>query len=89
MKKYRFDYIREQIADWDKEMVTFENVRNLPFRISPPSMGPGVDGRVNFLPSMDPYGNPIDDMDDWIDQRNDYIEELVEKIKKDKKWKKF
>lgn len=65
MKQYRFDYIRESVEEW----------------------GGNVPKTVEFIEMLplglltDPYGEVVDNFDEWYRQRHEYCVKLAEEYK--------
>ena len=79
VKKYCFDYIKENVMGWKseiKKILTKEMLYMTPWRVTPPYMFPD-----RYIPAMDSYGEIIDDIDDWYKQREEYIENLYNELK--------
>lgn len=70
MKKYKFDYIKESVEKWAPDVPrTLETIEFLPF------------GILLFPPYMDPYGEIIEDLNDWYKQRHEYCVKLADEYK--------
>lgn len=71
MKQYRFDYIRESVEEWgDNVPKTVEFIEMLPL------------GLLVFYPRLtDPYGEVVDNFDEWYRQRHEYCVKLAEEYK--------
>lgn len=78
MKKYRFDYIKEMVEEWDKRIPKDANtIKTTPFLIVPPFIGLDEDGKMSVRPAIDHYGEYIENLGDWFEQRNKYCEKLA------------
>lgn len=78
-KKYCFDYIKEDVMKWAPEVrknVTKQMLYMLPLRVIFPFIMPD-----RITPAMDYYGEVIDDYDVWNKQREEYIDNLYNKLK--------
>lgn len=78
-KKYRFDYIREDVMKWAPEVrknVTKQMLYMLPLRVIFPFILP-----EQITPPIDYYGEAIDNYGEWSKQREEYIEELYSELK--------
>lgn len=85
MKKYKFDYIKEMVDQWcDEVPKDAEAIKFTPFLITPPFIGLDENCKLIGNPPYDHYGEVIDDMQDWLEQRDKYCEELAEEYKKKK-----
>jgi hypothetical protein len=78
MKKvYRFDYIEEWVSKWSEDIPrTKETIASVPFDIRLPFIN-YEDGKLVIYPAKDHYGEEIDDINDWLEQRNKYCENLA------------
>ena len=80
-KTYRFDYIMEDVMKWNEETrknMTKQMLYMLPLCITMPYIMPGEP----VVPATDFYGVTIDDYDEWNRQREEYIENLYNELKK-------
>ena len=78
-KKYRFDYIMEDVMKWAPDVrknVTKQMLLNLPLRVLFPFILP-----EQITPPIDCYGEVIDNYGEWSKQREEYIEELYKELK--------
>ena len=78
-KKYRFDYIREDVMKWAPDVrknVTKQMLYMLPLRVLFPFILP-----EQITPPIDYYGEVIDNYGEWSKQREEYIEELYRELK--------
>ena len=79
---YRFDYIRDNVFKWKKDVledITVSMVTNaMPFGVMMPWIMPD-----ECTPTTDYYGVDIEDIDDWMHQRAEYIKNLVAEIRRD------
>lgn len=83
MKNYRFDYIDDWISDWSYEMKTDANqMQMLPFGVTMPFIDINENGEYSSTPMMDYSGDIIEDVNDWMKQREIYCKELAERNKK-------
>lgn len=72
MKTYRFDYLREWVDKWqDKTHITMSQLYNLPDDVLLPWFMPG-----EYKPPKDHYGENIDDMSEWRNQKEEYLKKL-------------
>lgn len=70
MKKYRFDYIRESVEECAANTPkTLEFIEGLPF------------GILLYPQLNDPYGETIENFEDWYKQRHEYCEKLANEYK--------
>ena len=78
MKKvYRFDYIAEWVSKWSEDIPrTKEMIAGVPFDIMLPFID-YEDGKLVIYPPKDHYGEDIDDIHDWLEQRDKYCENLA------------
>lgn len=66
-KRYRFDYIKEDVDKWDPRLPKdYDRISFLPF------------GLLLTTPIRDYYGEEVDDAQEWLRQRDEYIKKLVE-----------
>ena len=73
MKEYRFDYIREQVDNWNPDVPrTLEQIEFLPFYIKLPWIMPD-----EYRPATDYYGDVVEDFDEWYKQRHEYCLKLA------------
>ena len=63
----------------NKKSMTKQMIYDIPFYISLPYMVPGEP----YIPPKDYYGEVVDDINEWMAQREKYIEKLYKKLKKD------
>lgn len=83
MKKYRFDYLKETVDKWsDKEHVTVEQLNMLPWFITPPYIELDI-----YIPMQDYYGDIIEDIDDFRNQRDAFLLNLWKELGGYKKFK--
>ena len=78
-KKYRFDYIKEDVMNWSPEVrktMTKQMIYMLPLRVNLPFIMPD-----RYIPAMDYYGEVIDNYDEWKRQREEYIDNLYNELK--------
>ena len=78
-KKYRFDYIKEDVMKWAHEVrknVTKQMIYMLPLRVIFPFIMPD-----RITPAMDYYGEVIYNYDEWHKQREEYIDNLYNELK--------
>lgn len=72
-KTYRFDYIKEIVEQWRPWIPkTYENINFLPFYVSTPWIMPDC-----YIPPKDYYGEVVEDIGEWYEQRCEYIKNLV------------
>lgn len=85
MKKYKFDYIKEMVEKWAKDVPKdVDTIKSTPFLINLPWIDLDDNFNLRVIPAHDHYGEEIEDVQDWIDQRNKYCEELAEEYKNKK-----
>lgn len=85
-KKYCFDYIREDVMKWAPDVrknVTKQMIYMLPLRVQFPFISP-----EQITPTIDYYGEVIDNYDEWKRQREEYIEELYKQLKNGEEYEK-
>lgn len=78
-KKYRFDYIKEDVMKWAPDVrknVTKQMLYMLPLRVQFPFISP-----EQITPPIDYYGEVISDYNEWSKEREEYIENLYEELK--------
>lgn len=83
MKQYKFDYIRETVLKWDKKNITPSTISFTPFYLSAPLILPElIDGKLKtiYIPPKDYYGEIVDDVTEWFEQREEYIKKLIEEF---------
>ena len=69
-KHYRFDYIKEDVDKWNPQIPRdYYTISFLPF------------GLLLTTPIRDYYGEEVDDAQEWLRQRDEYIKKLVERYK--------
>lgn len=68
-KYYKFDYMEESVKKWKVQHITKDMINRLPFAISP-------------LLNMDYYGEYITDVDEWLEQRQNFVDYLYRKYKR-------
>lgn len=67
MKQYRFDYIKESVEKWTPNIPrTLEFIERLPF------------GLLQYQQMIDPYGDIVENFEDWHRQRHEYCVKLAE-----------
>lgn len=72
MKQYKFEYLKEMVDEWaDKTHVTRQQLNILPWRISLQYWD-----FEKYIPSKDCYGEIVEDIDEWIKQRDEYLDKL-------------
>ena len=79
VKKYCFDYIKEDVMKWAPDVrknVSKQMLYMLPLRVQFPFISPG-----QITPAIDYYGEVISDYGEWSKQREEYIEELYKQLK--------
>lgn len=82
MKNYRFNYIDDWISDWSYTMKTDANcIQGLPFGILMPFNSINENGEYTTTLMRDYSGDVIEDVSDWLKQREIYCEELAERNK--------
>lgn len=86
MKQYKFDYIKENVEKWGKDIPRDrETLISTPFGITMPHLFPKENNMgFNYYPPKDYYGETIEDIDDWMKQRERYCEELEKEYKNHK-----
>lgn len=71
MKQYRFNNIKEDADKWGKGIPKDKHsLMGVPYRLF-----------VFQLPIRDVYGEVIDDMSEWLKQREEYCEKLAKEYK--------
>lgn len=69
MKQYKFDYIREWVEKWNPNIPkTVEQMEHLPWDVLLPWAG---------VSAKDHYGDEIEDLGEWLRQRDEYIRNLA------------
>lgn len=79
-KKYCFDFIREECLKWPrfaKSRLTKQMILNTPLRTRLPLYIPNEE----YLPLRDYYGVEIDDIKEYLKQRDEYIDLLYIELK--------
>ncbi len=79
VKKYCFDYIKEDVMKWAPEVrktMTKQMIYMLPLRVSFPFIMPD-----RITPAIDYYGEVIHDYGEWSRQREEYIDNLYNELK--------
>lgn len=82
-KKYCFDYIKEDVMKWAPDVrktMTKQMIYMLPFRVTLPFIMPD-----QITPAIDYYGEEIHDYGEWSRQREEYIDNLYNELKKNDK----
>ena len=82
-KKYCFDFIRKGCLKWSdsfKRTLTKEMICMVPLGLRLPIYIPGE----KYIPLRDYYGVEVDDVEDYIKQRDEYIDSLYIELKN--KW---
>ena len=70
MKQYRFDYLRDFVKEWNPDVPrTLEFIEGLPLG-------------VIWYTFTDPYGEKIEDIEDWRKQRHEYCVKLAEEYER-------
>ena len=77
-KKYKFDYIRENVEGWLPEFK--KNITKQMIEITP--YGIFVWNDIIKSSVLDYYGESIEDFDEWKKQREEYIDSLYNELKK-------
>ena len=83
VKKYCFDYIKEDVMKWAPDVrknVTKQMLYMLPLRVLFPFILP-----EKITPPIDYYGEVIDDYGVWNKQREEYIDNLYKELKENDK----
>ena len=84
MKKYKFDYLENNVKQWSddiKKNMTKQMLFNLPYYITFWSELDLENHKyINY--TFDFYNNVIDDIDNWKKQRDNFINKLYLKYKK-------
>ena len=70
-KIYRFDFMEDSVERWQCEHITRDMIGQLPYGLN-----------IWTIPPIDPYGNVVDDFDEWHQQREEYIDYLYKKYKR-------
>lgn len=82
-KKYRFDYVREQVMNWDptiRQECTLDMIENCA-HISMPWIMPG-----EYIPAHDYYGQEVDSVGDWYSQKHEYCKKLYDELYAERPW---
>ena len=81
MKKYKFDIIRQNVMSWSPDIR--ENLSS-PDELHCACPGPSCPWITleEYIPSHDYYGETVDDIDEYIQQRNAYCKQLFKEIQK-------
>lgn len=82
-KKYRFDYIREEVMEWHPDVrkkCTLSMVRGVGSLV-PPWIMPG-----EYIPARDRYGDEVYNISDWYSQKDEYCKELYHEICSQRSW---
>lgn len=85
MKEYRFDYIKEMVEQWRDDVPRdVQTIAGLPFYVSLPWVDFDENCKLRVIPPHDYYGEEIEDMQDWLNQRNKYCEKLAKEYENSK-----
>lgn len=85
MKEYRFDYIKEMVDKWREDVPKdVESIAGTPFLVNLPWVDLDENYKLRVTPAHDYYGEEIEDMQDWINQRNKYCEKLAKEYENSK-----
>lgn len=82
VKKYRFDNIRYDVMNWSpevRETMTKQMIHMIPYGLFYWS------DLIKGLIIRDYFGKIIDDYDEWKKQREEYIDNLYNKLKENDK----
>jgi len=78
MKRYRFDYIREWVDKWNPQVPrTVEQMEMLPWDVLLPWVSLDENLKMTISPAKDHYWDDIEDLDEWLRQRSEYIKNLA------------
>ena len=78
MKQYKFDYIREWVEKWNPNIPkTVERMEQLPWDVLLPWIGFDENFKMTITFAKDHYGDEIEDLDEWLRQRDEYIRNLA------------
>ena len=83
-KKYRFDYIKEEVMEWNPDVrkrCTLQMIEGIG-SLMPPWFIPGE----IYIPAHDKYGDEVEDMVDWSRQKDKYCKELYHEICSQRSW---
>ena len=82
MKQYKFDYIREMVEKWREDVPKdVVSIAGTPFLVNLPWVDLDENHTLRVIPAHDYYGEEIEDMQDWLNQRNAYCEKLAKEYK--------
>ena len=76
---YRFDYIRDEVLTWNPDVLRKCTVEFL-LQVLPHTIHPAFISRSSSTPTTDYYGEEIEDMKDYLNQRVEYISALHKEI---------
>lgn len=78
MKEYKFEYIKEIVDKWHKEVPkNVKTIEETPYGIMLPFADIDENGTLIVIPARDYYGEPIEDIVDWFNQRHEYCIKLA------------
>lgn len=70
------------VEKWAKDVPKdADTIKSTPFLISLPWIDLDANFKLRIIPAHDYYGEEIEDVQDWISQRDKYCEELAEEYK--------
>ena len=81
--KYSFDFMEDEAKSWKCEHITKSMIAFLPYGIFNLSTF-DVEAGYQFI-QKDYYGKPINDLSEYLRERNLYIDYLYQKYKKKKR----
>ena len=78
MKEYKFEYIKEMVDKWHKDIPKdAKTIEGTPYGITLPFTNIDKTGTLIFIPARDYYGESIEDIVDWLNQRHEYCIKLA------------
>lgn len=81
--QYKFDYIKEIADKWGEGVPRdLHMLLNTPYEIRLPVSSINESGKIEYTPPYDYYGEPIEDIKEWLQQRADYCKWLEKEYKK-------
>ena len=78
MKKYCFDYIKENVNSWSPDLK--KNITKEMIELTPYGLFLWADIFTGYS-ALDYYGEPINDFEEWKRQRREYIDNLYNELK--------
>ena len=85
--KYKFDYIKEVVDGWNKDVkkrLTKDMIINTPYYVTLPYVSLIDTYEFKVSNPIDYYGQEIDDFEEWNKEREEYIDNLFEKLTKER-----